>query len=309
MSYTYGPVPSRRLGLSLGVDVLPYKTCSLDCIYCQLGRTSNLAVERKSFFPREEILAEVITVVSETNPAYVTFSGSGEPTLNSDIGWLIREIKSKSGRPVAVLTNSSLLWMPEVREEIKPADLVVPSLDAATEEVWKKLNRPHTDLDFSKVIEGLIDFSNEYAGQLWVEILLVKGMNDSAEHVKALNRILARMRFDKVQLNTVVRPPSEESALALSYEELRAISKELSVNTEIIAPYRKKGKQVSAHGDRERILAAIARRPMTVKHIEQSLGIPPERAKPTLEALIAEGKAKQVTHENKKFYEANQEVA
>jgi len=304
MSYTYGPVPSRRLGLSLGVDVLPYKTCSLDCIYCQLGRTSNLAVERKSFFPREEILAEVITVVSETNPAYVTFSGSGEPTLNSDIGWLIREIKSKSGRPVAVLTNSSLLWMPEVREEIKPADLVVPSLDAATEEVWKKLNRPHTDLDFSKVIEGLIDFSNEYAGQLWVEILLVKGMNDSAEHVKALNRILARMRFDKVQLNTVVRPPSEESALALSYEELRAISKELSVNTEIIAPYRKKGKQVSAHGDRERILAAIARRPMTVKHIEQSLGIPPERAKPSLEALIAEGKAKPSIHEGEEFYEA-----
>ncbi|MCK4334728.1 radical SAM protein [candidate division WOR-3 bacterium] len=304
MVYTYGPVPSRRLGLSLGVDVLPYKTCSLDCIYCQLGRTSNLAVERNSFFPREEILAEVITVASETNPAYVTFSGSGEPTLNSDTGWLIREIKSKSGRPVAVLTNSSLLWMPEVREEIKPADLVVPSLDAATEEVWKKLNRPHPDLDFSKVIEGLIDFSNEYAGQLWVEILMVKGMNDSAEHVKALNRILARMRFDKVQLNTVVRPPSEESALALSYEELRAISKELSVNTEIIVPYRKKGKQVSAHGDRERILAAIARRPMTVKQIEQSLGIPPERSKPALEALVAEGKAKPSIHEGETFYEA-----
>ncbi len=304
MACTYGPVPSRRLGLSLGVDILPYKTCTLDCIYCQLGRTSNLAVERKPFFPREEILAEVITVASETNPAYVTFSGSGEPTLNSDIGWLIRRFKEKINCKVAVLTNSSLLWMPNVRDDIRPADLVVPSLDAATEEVWKKLNRPHPDLDFSKVIEGLIDFSNEYAGQLWVEILMVKGMNDSAEHVKALNRILARMRFDKVQLNTVVRPPSEESALALSYEELRAISKELSVNTEIIAPYRKKGKQVSAHGDRERILAAIARRPMTVKQIEQSLGIPPERSKPALEALVAKSKAKPSIHEEETFYEA-----
>lgn len=304
MSYTYGPVPSRRLGLSLGVDVLPFKTCTIDCIYCQLGRTSNLAVERNSFLPREEILAEVVKVAAQTNPDYITFSGSGEPTLNSDIGWLIREIKSKSGRPVAVLTNSSLLWMPDVRDEIKPADLVVPSLDAGTEEVWRKVNRPHPDLEFDKIIEGLVTFSQDYQGQLWVEILLVKGMNDSAGHVKALNRILARMRFDKVQLNTVVRPPSEESALALSYEELRAISKELPVNTEIIAPYRKNGKQVSAHGDRERILAAIARRPMTVKQIEQSLGIPPERSKQALEALVAEGKAKPSIHEREAFYEA-----
>ncbi|MEA3312598.1 MAG: radical SAM protein, partial [candidate division WOR-3 bacterium] len=156
MACTYGPVASRRLGLSLGVDILPYKTCTLDCIYCQLGRTSNLAVERNSFLPREEILAEVVKVAAQTNPAYVTFSGSGEPTLNSDIGWLIREIKSKSGRPVAVLTNSSLLWMPDVRDEIKPADLVVPSLDAGTEEVWRKVNRPHPDLEFDKIIEGLV---------------------------------------------------------------------------------------------------------------------------------------------------------
>ena len=143
MRYTYGPVASRRLGLSLGVDILPHKTCSLDCIYCQLGRTSDLTIERKSFFPREEILAEVVEIAAQNNLDYITFSGSGEPTLNSDIGWLIREIKSKSGRPVAVLTNSSLLWMSKVREDIMPAGLIVPSLDAATEETWRKLNRPH----------------------------------------------------------------------------------------------------------------------------------------------------------------------
>lgn len=309
MRYTYGPVASRRLGLSLGVDILPHKTCSLDCIYCQLGRTSDLTIERKSFFPREEILAEVVEIAAQNNLDYVTFSGSGEPTLNSDIGWLIREIKSKSGRPVAVLTNSTLLWMPEVREDIMPAGLIVPSLDAATEETWRKVNRPHPDLEFDKVIEGLVTFANEYSGNLWVEILLVKGINDSPEHINALRRVLSRMRYTKIHLNTVVRPPSEGSAVALSYGELEEIAKRLPADTEAVLPFREKGKQISAHGEAERILAAIARRPMTVEQIKESLGITATRARIILSELISNGKAKQVTHENKEFYEANQEVA
>lgn len=309
MRYTYGPVASRRLGLSLGVDVLPYKTCTLDCIYCQLGRTSDLTIERKSFFPREEILAEVLEVAAETNPEYITFSGSGEPTLNSDIGWLIREIKSQTRKQLAVLTNSSLLWMSEVREELMATDLVVPSLDAATEETWRKLNRPHPDLRFDQVIDGLVTFSQEYRDELWVEILLVKGVNDSSEHIKALRRVLSRMRYSKIHLNTVVRPPSEEFALALSYGELEEIAKRLPADTEAVLPFREKGKQISAHGEAERILAAIARRPMTVKQIKESLGITATRARIILSELISNGKAKQVTHENKEFYEANQEVA
>ncbi|MBA7609448.1 GTP 3',8-cyclase [subsurface metagenome] len=309
MRYTYGPVASRRLGLSLGVDILPHKTCSLDCIYCQLGRTSDLTIERKSFFPREEILAEVVEIAAQNNLDYITFSGSGEPTLNSDIGWLIREIKSKSGRPVAVLTNSSLLWMSKVREDIMPAGLIVPSLDAATEETWRKLNRPHPDLEFDKVIEGLVTFANEYSGNLWVEILLVQGINDFSEHIDALNSILSRMRYTRIHLNTVVRPPSEGSAVALSYGELEEITKLLPADTEAVLPFREKGKQISAHGEAERILAAIARRPMTVKQIKESLGITATRARIILSELISNGKAKQVTHENKEFYEANQEVA
>lgn len=306
MSYTYGPVPSRRLGLSLGVDVLPFKTCCIDCIYCQLGRTSNLTIERKSFFPKAEILAEVLKLAARTNPEYITFSGSGEPTLNADIGWLIRQFKEKTGKKVAVLTNSSLLWMSEVREELMAADLIVPSLDAATEGVWRKLNRPHPDLEFARVIEGLVIFSNEYQGELWVEILFVKGINDSAEHIDALLAVLSRMRHTKVQLNTVVRPPSDKSALALSYEELEAIAQKFPEDTEVVLPYRKSGKQFVAHGYKELILSAIARRPMTIKQIEQSLGIPPERSKPALEALIAAGKAKLSIHAEEAFYEAIQ---
>ena len=265
-----------------------------------------MTIERKSFFPKEEILEEVVKVAAQTNPRYITFSGSGEPTLNADIGWLIRQFKEKTRKKVAVLTNSSLLWMPEVREELMAADLIVPSLDAATEEVWRKLNRPHPDLEFDKIIKGLVTFSNEYQGELWVEILFVKGINDSAKHIDALLAILSRMRHTKVQLNTVLRPPSEKSALALSYEELEAIAQKLPEDTEAILPYRKRGKAFVAHGHKELILSAIARRPMTIKQIEQSLGIPQNRSKAALETLIAEGKAKLSIHGDEEFYEAVQ---
>jgi len=308
MSYTYGPVPSRRLGRSLGVDILPFKTCSINCIYCQLGRTTHLTVKRASFFPKEEILTEVIERAAETNPDYITFSGSGEPTLNLDIGWLIREFKAQIDSKVAVLTNSSLLWMPEVREELFGADLVVPSLDAATPEVWKRINRPHPDLEFDEVIEGLVTFSNEFSGELWVEILFVKGVNDSPEHIDALLGILSRMKHTKVQLNTVVRPPSERSAVALSYEELEAIAGRLPADTEAVLPYRKSGKQLAAHGHKELILSAIARRPMTLEQIEQSLGIPRKHAEAVLETLIAQGRVKAVGLGKETFYEAIQTV-
>lgn len=304
MKYTYGPVPSRRLGLSLGVDILPYKTCSVDCLFCQLGRTSNLTIKRDSFFPKEDILKEVITVYKAESPDYITFSGSGEPALNKDIGWLIRRIKEETNAKVVALSNSTLLWMPDVREDLSAADVVVPSLDAGTEEFWKKVNRPHPDLAFDRVIEGLVDFSNEFAGELWVEILLVRGINDKEENFEPIRKILSRMHYRKIQLNTVVRPPSEKSALPLTQEELEAIAKTFPPNTEIVATFQKRGKHVGAQGDRERILDSISRRPMTVKQIEQSLGIPSERAEMVLEMLVVEGEAKATVHGLEEFYEA-----
>lgn len=304
MPYTYGPVPSRRLGLSLGIDILPFKTCTIDCIYCQLGATSGLTVERKSFFPKDEILAEVQARAQETDPDYITFSGSGEPTLNLDLGWLIREIKQKTSKRVAVLTNASLLWMPAVMEELMAADLVVPSLDAANKKIWKKLNRPHPKLDFNEMIEGLVDFANRYSGELWVEVLFVRGINDSYEHVGQLLGILSRMRYTRVQLNTVVRPPSEKSALALSYEELKDIAGRFPADTEVVLPFRKSDKPYAAHGAKEVIFAAISRRPMTLADIEQSLGIPHNRSKPVLQALISEGRARLSSHDGELFYEA-----
>ncbi|MBN2378267.1 radical SAM protein [candidate division WOR-3 bacterium] len=304
MNYTYGPVPSRRLGFSLGVDILPYKTCTIDCLFCQLGRTSNLTIERGSFFPKEDVLSEILTLARRENPDYITFSGSGEPALNSDIGWLIREIKKEVPQKVVVLTNSTLLWMPEVREDLKAADIVVPSLDAGTDEYWQKVNRPHPDLEFDRMIEGLIAFSREFSGEIWVEILLVKGVNDTQENTDAVLSILSRMRYTKIQLNTVVRPPSEKSAVALSQEEMEIIAERFPPNTEIVSTFQKRGKHVSAHGDCERILAALARRPMTINDIEQSLGIPAERAEEVLKKLTAEDKARKTIHGQDVFFES-----
>ncbi len=306
MKYTYGPVPSRRLGLSLGVDILPYKTCTIDCLFCQLGRTNNMTIKRVSFFPKEDILEEVLSVAKRENPDYITFSGSGEPPLNKDIGWLIREIKKEVEPKIVVLTNSSLLWMPEVREDLAAADIVVPSLDAGTNECWKKVNRPHPDLNFDKMIDNLVLFSNEFAGEIWVEVLLVKGVNNTKENLEAVRAILSRMKYTKVQLNTVVRPPSEQSAAALSREEMQEIAKLFPENTEIVATFQKRGKHVSAHGDQDRILDAIARRPMSVKQIEQSLGIPAERAELVLDELIDEKKVKITVYEKETFYEVIQ---
>ena len=304
MKYTYGPVPSRRLGLSLGVDILPYKTCTVDCIFCQLGRTSNLTIERASFFPKEEILTEIISVAKLENPDYITFSGSGEPPLNSDIGWLIRRIKEELPQRVVVLTNSSLFWIPEVCEDLKAADIIVPSLDAGTEEYWRKVNRPHPELDFNRMIQALVAFSKVYEGEIWVEILLVKGVNDTKENTDAILGILSKMRYSKIQLNTVVRPPSEKSAAALTQEELASIARGFPPNTEIVATFQKRGKHVGSHGDRQRILGALSRRPMTIKDIENSLGIPAERAEDVINVLIGEGKVKLTRHEGGEFYEA-----
>ncbi|MCK4583355.1 radical SAM protein, partial [Candidatus Bathyarchaeota archaeon] len=162
--YIFGPVPSRRLGRSLGVDLVPFKTCTCDCIYCQLGRTTNKTIERKEWVPTDSVI-EQFKEKLDSNPDYITLSGSGEPTLFSQLEELISRIKDITDIPVAVLTNGSLLWLPEVRRTLKPADLVVPSLDAGSNQIFQYVNRPHHDITFSKMLEGLVKFRDEYDGK------------------------------------------------------------------------------------------------------------------------------------------------
>jgi wyosine [tRNA(Phe)-imidazoG37] synthetase (radical SAM superfamily) len=302
--HLYGPVPSRRLGYSLGVDLLPFKTCSLNCIYCQLGRTKKTTIRRRQFFSEKQILEEIRDFLKTgTRVDFITFSGSGEPTLNKSIGRLIRKIKKMTGIQVAVLTNSTLLSRPEVRKELAAADVVVPSLDAATEKVFKKINRPHPSLQAKKIIEGLVKFRQQYRGQIWLEILLVRGVNDSPNHLKKLREAVEKIKPDKIHLNTVVRPPAEKATQALSPEELNRIKEFFGEKAEVVASFRKKEQEKTPKDISQAILSIVRRRPVSLEDLEHSLGLTREELSLDIQRLQEQKKIKMVRHLDRDYFE------
>ena len=203
--YVFGPVPSRRLGRSLGVDLTPFKTCSYDCIYCQLGRTTRRR-STKEWIPLDRIVAQLPERLT-SQPDYITLSGSGEPTLYSRVGELIARIKTLTDVPVAVLTNGSLLWQEALRGQLFQADLVVPSLDAGSEAMFQAVNRPHEQISFGQMVDGLVAFRQEFKGAYWLEVMVVGGYTATVEEIGKLAVCVDRIRPDRVQLNTVTRPP------------------------------------------------------------------------------------------------------
>lgn len=212
MNYVFGPVPSRRLGQSLGIDTIRLKTCNWNCVYCQLGRSMPLTNERREYIPREEILAEVKSALASHKHGeidWITFVGSGEPTLHSGIGWLIRQVKSLTEIPVAVITNGSLLYQPEARDELSAADAVLPTLDAGSAALYRQINRPDGEITFERHLQGLVDFRREYRGKLWVEVMLVRGLNDTTEALEDIAKILERVKPEAVHINLPTRPPVE----------------------------------------------------------------------------------------------------
>ncbi|HAR35432.1 MAG TPA: radical SAM protein [Acidobacteria bacterium] len=302
--HLYGPVPSRRLGYSLGVDLLPFKTCSLSCVYCQLGRTKKTTIRRRQFFSEKQILEEIRDFLKTgTRVDFITFSGSGEPTLNKSIGRLIRKIKKMTGIQVAVLTNSTLLSRPEVRKELAAADVVVPSLDAATEKVFKKINRPHPSLQARKIIEGLVKFRRQFRGQIWLEILLVKGINDSPAHLKKLGDAVERIKPDKIHLNTVVRPPAEKMAKPLSPVELNRIKEFFGEKAEVVASFRKKEQETAPKNISQAILSIVRRRPVCLEDLEHSLGLTREELILDIQRLLEQKKIKMVRHLERDYFE------
>ncbi|MCF8037137.1 MAG: radical SAM protein, partial [Desulfobacteraceae bacterium] len=205
-SLIYGPVPSRRLGRSLGVDIVPYKTCTYDCIYCQIGRSPQTTIERKPYIPAERIISQLeARLRSGVRPDFVTIGGSGEPCLHSGIGEIILRIKEMTGVPVAVLTNGALLWSPEVRGALLPADVVLPSLDAFGAHSFQKINRPHPDISFEAIIQGIADFRSVYSGRIWLEIFIIKGVNDTDDAMAAFGPHIAAINPDRIHVNTAVR--------------------------------------------------------------------------------------------------------
>jgi wyosine [tRNA(Phe)-imidazoG37] synthetase (radical SAM superfamily) len=304
--YTFGPVPSRRLGLSLGVDVIPNKLCSLDCVYCEVGVTDKRGLARKEYLPADEILAEVKEVIAEyPNLDHITISGSGEPTLNSKIGDIIRGIKQMTKVPVAVLTNGTLLNLPEVRRDLMDADIVSPSLDAVSADIFEKVDRPNPKLRINAVIDGIKAFRQEYQGRMWIEILFVKGMNDHDEEVFKMKQVLDEIQPEKVHLNTVIRPPAYAIAQPVGENRLKEIQKILGNRSEIVGIFKETHKTQEHTIDEQAILALLKRRAMTVDQMTESLAMRKEEIITSLKQLTREKFIKSRVFNGEEYYQAS----
>jgi wyosine [tRNA(Phe)-imidazoG37] synthetase (radical SAM superfamily) len=306
--FTFGPVPSRRLGFSLGVDLVPRKRCSFDCIYCQVGKSADREVERRSFFNPEDIVREIASEVKrQRNIDVITFSGSGEPTLNLDIGWIIKETKERVKLPVSVITNSSLLADEKVRLDLGLSDVVLPSLDAVSEDVFVQINRPHSKIKIDDIIQGLKRFKAEYKGKVWLEIMLVKGVNDKTEELEKMKRVIEYIGADKIQLNTVTRPPAEESARGLGSPALKKICASFGDGAEIICKFKKKAKKVDTRLKFEMVSSILSRRSLTLDDIVRITGVTVDEARKSLQDMENQGRIKGARTGGATFYRLAEE--
>jgi wyosine [tRNA(Phe)-imidazoG37] synthetase (radical SAM superfamily) len=289
MSHLFGPVPSRRLGLSLGVDLIPRKTCPYNCIYCEVGPTTHPTLKR-FHYQAQAIIRELAAYLErpDRQPDFITLAGSGEPTLNLDLGRIIGEIKSMTATPVAVLTNGALLYLPEVRRELAAADVILPSLDAAREETFQRINRPVAGFTLAQLLAGLTACRREYRGQLWLEVLLLQGVNDTEAELTALRRVLADLAPDKVQLNTSVRPVVEDWARALTREDMEAAAAFLGPGVEVIASFKGCAGPAAGWSDAD-FVEMLARRPMTAADLARALGLSQTQVMDRLQRLCASG--------------------
>jgi wyosine [tRNA(Phe)-imidazoG37] synthetase (radical SAM superfamily) len=291
--YIFGPVPSRRLGISLGIDLLKEKICTLNCIYCECGKTNVLTTTRNEFVPLVEVMEEIKEYFSEYDkPDYVTFSGSGEPTLHTGIGKVIDHLKDTYDVPVAVLTNGTLLSVPQVRKELLRSDLVIPSLDAALDLSFKRINRPHKSIKIDDYIQGLIDFRKEYIGEIWLEVFIIPDINDSEEDLIALKEAILKIKPNRVQLNSMDRPGAVAGLPKATNQELMNIINFWGLEiVEIIAKFTKREQIKSYNTNKEEaILETISRRPCTLEDLEHLTGLHKNEVNKYLDVLEAAGK-------------------
>jgi len=306
MKHVFGPVHSRRLGRSLGIDPVPLKTCNFSCVYCQLGRTRPLTSKRKAFFGVSDILAEVATALGRQGPDaidWITFVGSGETTLFSRLGSLIRFVSCMSRRPVAVITNGSLLYLPEVRKELSAADAVLPSLDAGSDELHRRIHRPHRDFSFARHVEGLVEFRKEYEGRLWIEVMLIRGVNDSLEALSEIANVLRIVNPDEVHISTPTRPPAEAWVEPPSPESLERARSIFGSVAKVLTPVAVDVELGLDDGLLETLTGVISRHPLDEIELLRTLSHwAPGRVTETLEALVSTGRIAAITRHGKRFW-------
>lgn len=288
--YLYGPVPSRRLGRSLGVDIVPAKICTLDCVYCQVGRTTRKSTVRQDFVDIEAVIAELRDrIAARVATDYITIGGSGEPTLHARLGELIERIKDLTTIPVALLTNGTLFDRTEVRAEASEAAVVIPSLDAGDEASFEAVNRPAPGISIEKLVSGLSRFRDEFSGQIWLEVFLIEGMNTRPEQIGRLKDLIAQIRPDKVQLNSAVRPAAEAGIEPVSEERLAVIARQIGGHCEIIgaAP----AVEPTRHERRAcaDVLSMLKRRPCSILDVAAGLAITESEAATHIAALQRQG--------------------
>ncbi|WP_287373225.1 radical SAM protein [Prosthecochloris sp.] len=307
MKHVFGPVSSKRLGQSLGVDVLPPKSCTWNCIYCQLGKTRIYVTERREFFPREEILAEIKQAIDGSAAIdWITFVGSGETTLYKGLGWLIREIKKITDIPVAVITNGSLLSFEEVRDELLQADAVLPSLNAGSAELFDRIDRPAPGFTYERHIEGLIEFRKVYHGMLWVEVMLIAGMNDSTEALQDIALVLEKVKPDTVHLVLPTRPSTESSVRLPSENAIARARFILSHVVKVVHPVKGSMNLKSTADIIETVIAITKRHPLQERELRNALDelIPdePDQVELVIRQLLGSGKFKTVTLQDGEVY-------
>lgn len=303
----FGPVPSRRLGISLGVDLVPMKTCSLNCIYCECGESNHLTIKRREYVSFVAVKEELKHYFEHNpRPDYITFSGSGEPTLNSKIGDILQFIiKYIKDIPVALLTNGTLFYQKQVREDIKHSTVVIPSLDAATENIFRTVNRPSPRLHVDTIIDGFIQFRKEYRGQIWLEVFIVPGINNTEKELTALKHAIEKIKPDQIQLNTMDRPGTVSTVRAATQRELEDVIDFWKIeNVSIIADAPERKELLAYRQDIESaILGTISRRPCTLTDLSKILGLQINEVNKYLDVLEADGKLKVVKQKRGFFYQ------
>jgi len=306
MKYVYGPIPSQRLGQSLGIDPIPFKTCNWNCIYCQLGRTVPLTNQRRDYVPPAAILSEVRAALAAHPPGtidWISFVGSGEPTLHADLGSMIRQVKGMTTLPVAVITNGSLLYQREVREALSAADAVLPTLVAGTEPLYRRITRPWPELSFARLVEGLIAFRHCYRGKLWVEVMLIKGLNDTEPALRELASVLRRVEPDAVHITLPNRPPAESWVESPDAGRLVRATAILGEVAQVIGLAPGSLNLAGEEDVLDAVVAMITRHPMREVDLARALkGWPSSQVAQALADLEASGRAQVVIRNSQRFW-------
>lgn len=307
--HLFGPVPSRRFGRSLGVDLVPYKTCSFDCIFCQLGRTTDKTTHRREYVPTDAVIEELAQWIKSGGEAdYITLSGSGEPTLHSAFGRIIDYVHEATAAPMVLLTNGAMLSDPDVRAQAAKADIVKLSLSAWNDHSLQDVNRPHPDITFEKLVDGQRRFRDAFRGELWMEVFLVWGTNSSEKDVLEIAALAETIGPDRIQLNTSVRPPCEDFAYAVPRDQMQRLASMFTPAAEVIAEYSSK-LSAEIQADETAIHNMLQRRPCTLDHICRVFGLHRNEALKYIGKLLRTGRVRRNRQGDADYYFADRDIA